>query len=246
MKKINVIFPKIFSGISKIRSGISTKISEESDDEFGMNLSFNVGDDPERVQRNRKIFFTQAGILENDLAIPLQCHSNIVRKVNKPGEYKECDALITNVSRVALAVTVADCVPILFFDPVKKVIGAVHAGWKGTVNSIAKRAVEKMIVEYKTDPAQMLVYIGPSAGVCCYEIGKEVAIKFGNKVVPYEKKTFLDLKQENMAQLLQVGVIASNVEVSKFCTICENRLFHSFRRDGKKSGRMLAIICMIQ
>jgi hypothetical protein len=83
--------------------------------------------------------------------------------------------------------------------------------------------------------------------VCCYEVGEEVAIMFGNKVVPYhKKKIFIDLKKENTHQLLQQGVLENNIEVSTSCTICEKELFHSYRRDGKKSGRMMAVICIMQ
>ncbi len=244
---MTVILPKIYSGISKVRAGMSTRIGNESDTAFGVNLSFNVGDDPTRVRRNRKKFFAQIGISEHDLAIPLQCHSNNILKVDTRGEYEKCDALITNTAQVALAVTIADCVPILLFDPINKAVGAVHAGWRGTIGSIAKRAVEKMKAEYRTDPAQMLAYIGPSAGACCYEVDEEVAVIFGNKVVPYpKKKIFLDLKKENMLQLMQLGVLTNNIEVSSSCTICERKLFHSFRRDGRKAGRMMAVICMMQ
>jgi len=244
---MTVILPKIFSGISGVRTGMSTRFENESDTAFGINLSYNVGDNPSHVRRNRKEFFAHVGISEYDLAIPLQCHSNNVLKVDVPGEYGSCDALITNVPHVALVVTVADCVPILLFDPIMKVIGAVHAGWRGTIGLIVKQTIEKMKAEYRADPAQILAYIGPSAGVCCYEVGEEVAIMFGNKIVPYtKKKAFLDLKKENMSQLLHLGVLAGNLEVSSSCTICEKKLFHSFRRDGQKSGRMMAVICLTQ
>jgi hypothetical protein len=246
-KEITIILPKIFFGILNVRAGMSTRFGKENNTEFGINLSFQVGDDPTRVEKNRRKFFAQVRISEHDLAIPLQCHSNNVLKVDKPGQYRECDALITNTHHVALVVTVADCVPILLFDPINKVVGAVHAGWRGTMGLIVKRAVEKMKAEYRSDPAQMLAFIGPSAGVCCYEVGEEVAIKFGNKVVPYhEKKILIDLKKENTDQLLQQGVLGNNIEVSTSCTICEKELFHSYRRDGKKSGRMMVVICLMQ
>jgi polyphenol oxidase len=246
-EEMSAILPNIFSGILNVHAGMSTRIGKESDTEFEMNLSYNVGDNPLHVGKNRKYFFEQVGISEHDLAIPLQCHSNNVLKVNTPGEYRECDALITNTIHVALVVTAADCVPILLFDPINKAIGAIHAGWRGTIGLIVKRAVEKMKAEYKTDPARLLAYIGPSASVCCYEVGGEVAVMFGNKVVPYDnKRIFIDLKKENTLQLLQQGVLGNNIEVSLSCTICEKELFHSYRRDGQKSGRMMAVICMIQ
>ena len=110
---------------------------------------------------------------------------------------------------VALVVTIADCVPILLFDPIKKAIGAVHAGWRGTANAIVKRAICKMQEEFKTDTKNVLAFIGPSAGVCCYEVSEEVAVKFENKIVPYNKtKIFIDLKKENASQLQQQGVVS--------------------------------------
>jgi YfiH family protein len=146
---------------------------------------------------------------------------------------------------VALVITIADCVPILLFDPIQKAIGAVHAGWRGTANAIVKRALYMMQEEFKTDPELVLVFIGPSAGVCCYEVSEEVAVNFENKIVPYNTgKIFIDLKKENASQLKQLGVVAGNIEISTHCTICEKHLFHSYRRDGKNAGRMMAVICL--
>jgi YfiH family protein len=134
----------------------------------------------------------------------------------------------------------------LLYDPYQKAIGAVHAGWKGTTHSIVKRAVLKMKEEYKTDPSQILAFIGPSAGVCCYEVGEEVAVMFENKVVNYNsKKAYVDLKEANRLQLQQLGVLERNIEVSTHCTICEMKSFHSYRRDGQKAGRMIATIYMM-
>lgn len=234
-----IILPQIFKGITELHAGMSTL--------RGGNLSFKVGDNPSIVKRNRKNFFSQYDISEQQLAIPIQCHSNAVLRINKPGEYNDCDALITNVKYVALIVTVADCVPILLFDPINKVIGILHAGWRGTVGKICRQTVMKMKEEFLTDPSNVLAFIGPSAGSCCYEVGTEVAVMFGNKVVPYNGgKIIIDLKNENKLQLLDEGVLLDHIEVSGFCTICEKRLFHSYRRDGIKAGRMIAVICIIR
>ena len=146
---------------------------------------------------------------------------------------------------MALVITVADCVPILFFDPIQNAIGAVHAGWRGTANAIVKHALYKMKRNIRTDSKNVLAFIGPSAGVCCYEVSKEVAVKFENKIVPYNKtKVFIDLKKENEFQLQQQGVVHGNIEISNHCTICEKQLFHSYRREGKNAGRMMAVICL--
>lgn len=242
----SIILPRIFSGYSEVLAGMSTKIGSTNRSKFPMNLSYKVGDDPKNVAESRKIFFSQLGVLEGELAHPIQCHSNTVLRIDSPGTYERCDALITNVKRLALVATVADCVPLFLFDPIHKAIGMVHAGWRGTVDEIAKCAIEKMRQEYQSESGQILAFIGPSAGVCCYEVGEEVAVMFKNKSVSYkEKRAFIDLKNENKLQLQQQGVVDSNIEVSPSCTICMQEVFHSFRRDGQKSGRMMATICVI-
>ena len=209
-----------------------------------MNLSYKVGDDPVTVQKNRAVFFSDLRVSEQQLANPHQVHSASVRTVTLPGEYEACDALITNRVGVALGVTIADCVPILLFDPVRKAIGIVHAGWRGTSQEIAVQTIEQMRKDFGVEPAHIRVFIGPSAGACCYEVGEDVAVKFKNKIVSFKtKRTFVDLKKENAAQFVCQGVNTKNIEVSRHCTICESGLFHSFRRDGATSGRMMAVIC---
>jgi YfiH family protein len=245
-RAVSIVQPKIYSKSSIVCAGMSTKIGGKSGHGFEMNMSYKVGDEPVNVDNNRKRFFSLLGISEKDLAVPLQCHSNTVLRVEAPGEYGTCDALITDEKHVALVVTIADCVPILLFDPAKEVISAVHAGWRGTHGHIIQRAVKMMERKYSSNPEQMLAFIGPSAGSCCYEVDNEVAVMFGNKIVPYDnKKVFLDLKKENLLQLQQHGLSANNIEVSTSCTICEKDMFHSFRRDGEKAGRMVAVICMM-
>ena len=241
----SVILPKIFSGYPEVRSGMSTKLGSRSTGRFAMNLSFHVGDDPASVEINRSAFFSRLEIFCSELAIPLQTHSDKVHNVSSPGEYEQCDALVTNVHELALVVTVADCVPILLFDPLHHAIGAVHAGWRGTAAAIVQRAIQTMREEFKTEPDTVLAWIGPSAGICCYEVGEEVAVKFKNKIVPCVKnKAWIDLKKENAFQLDRLGVAAANIEISSHCTICEPQLFHSYRRDGKNAGRMMAVICL--
>jgi polyphenol oxidase len=242
----DIILPQIFSDHDEIRSGMSTRLGSPSRTGFEMNLSYHRGDDTRAVTNNREIFFSQIGIDTKWLAVPFQCHSTEVLRVDTPGEYQNYDALITDQKHVAVAVTVADCVPILLFDPVNKVIGAVHAGWKGTAHSIGMCAVSSMMKEYGTNPAKLLVFIGPSAGVCCYEVSEDVAVMFRNKIVSSDNnKVFIDLKQENSQNLQEAGVLAANIEISSYCTICDPVLFHSHRRNGSKAGRMMAAICLI-
>jgi YfiH family protein len=211
-----------------------------------MNLSFNVGDLPENVKANRGRFFGSLSIALTELAIPHQVHSATVNRVSAPGNYPECDALISNVRRLFLCVTVADCVPILLYAPDPPAVGIVHAGWRGTLARITSAAVASMMREFSSAPSQVLAYLGPSAGVCCYTVGGEVASQFDSRFLRHQSSgVSLDLKAANVAQLEELGVPPENIEVSPYCTISEPLLFHSHRRDGKLSGRMMGVIGLL-
>jgi YfiH family protein len=208
-----------------------------------MNLSFMVGDDPLNVRKNREIFFGALGIPPGQVAVPGQVHGTTVRRVVGPGDYPETDALITSERGLFLCISVADCVPILLFDPLHNAVGAVHAGWRGTASAILVAAVEAMHAEFGTLPAGLIASIGPSASACCYTVGADVASRFPTSFVREEGgESFVDLKGVNRGLLLEAGLLPGNVELSPYCTISDSSLFHSYRRDGAKSGRMMGVI----
>lgn len=182
--------------------------------------------------------------MENsELAFAGQVHGSRVVKVERGGMYWECDALITNVLRTFLCISIADCVPILMFDPASKAVAAVHAGWRGTSAGIIGVAVRRMVEEYAVEPSTVIAYIGPAAGVCCYEVGEDVAGQFGPEVVRREGgKVYLDLKSDNARQMILAGIQPGHIEISPSCTITDGHLFHSYRREREKSGRMMAVI----
>jgi hypothetical protein len=240
-----MIVPEIFQSFSHIKAAVSTRGTVTDAQPFGMNMSYTVGDNPTNVEHSREQFFSSLGIDVATLAIPKQIHSNNIQIINTPSTYPDCDGLITQTNDLALVITVADCLPVLLFDPQNDVITAVHAGWRGTVSQIVSRAVQQLINNFASDPEKILVFIGPGAGVCCYEIQEEVAAQFKNQhVALHDGKRFLDLKQINFHQLLEIGVQKQHIEVCRHCTICEPELFHSYRRDGNRSGRMMATISM--
>jgi YfiH family protein len=215
---------------------------------FHFNISYNVGDDSERVTANRRRLFNDMGIPIDRIAIPCQVHGSNIFIAANPGTYAECDALITNRSELFLTLTVADCLPIFLFDPISKSIAAVHAGWRGSQLKILDRTIKTMIDKYRVNPTNICAFIGPSAGVCCYEVGDDVVAQFDKEYVRKcnTQKYYLDVKRFNKDILLLNGLIGQNIEVSEYCTICNPKLFHSYRRDGKNSGRMLGIIGMLK
>jgi YfiH family protein len=238
------IIPEVFAPFPEVRAGISTRL-------VGVTFSNNnEGRKSEQapgqldINREHRLLLSGLQIDMQQLALPHQCHSNKVQRAGSPGSYESCDSLITNKKNLALAIRVADCVPVLLFDTEKKAVAAIHAGWRGSSTEIAKNTLRAMRAEFQTDPKDVLAFIGPAAGVCCYEVGDDVAGLFEDGVLVHrEGKIFLDLKKENKNQLLQCGVQQKNIEVNEYCTIKERALFYSYRRDGRGAGRMLAVIC---
>lgn len=232
--------------VPAVRFAFSTRNGGVSADPFGLNLSFRVGDDPDHVAENRRRFFSTIGYSAEDGAFPLQCHSNRVQGVSKPGSYESCDALWTRTRGVPLAVSVADCLPVFLYDPESSVIAAIHAGWRGTVGSIVSETVRTIQRECGSDPPSMMAFIGPGADVCCYEVGKEVGDVFDPGCVTLrEGKRFLNLKKANVNQLLLSGLKNEHIEVDRQCTICRADVFHSYRRDKERSGRMMGAIVLV-
>lgn len=241
---MEIIRADIFGEYASLVYGMSTRNGGVSGDHLGLNLSMNVGDKPEHVQENRSRFFTALNIGPEQMAFPLQHHTANVRIADHPGTYEYCDALITTMPNVFLAIAVADCVPIAMYDPVKNVVAAIHAGWRGTASKIVKKTIAKLLVQCESRPSDLRVFIGPSAGKCCYEVGNDVASQFPDAVSePLENgKYLLDVKEANRLQLVQCGVPERQIEVSPACTISSPEQFHSFRRDRADSGRMMAVI----
>lgn len=235
-----------FRDRAAIQFGMSTRKGGVSPEHLGMNLSFSVGDAEEHVQRNRELFFGALEIRLDELATQRQIHSGNVRVVRQPGNYPNCDGMITSQHRVFLCVSVADCVPIFLFDEKKMVVAGVHAGWRGTKAGIVLNTINLMKTECGSNPDNIVAFIGPSASACCYEVGEEVASRFESKFVSAKDgRIFVDLKSANTAQLMQSGVPSSSIEVSPLCTIAEKDILHSYRRDGNRSGRMIGVIGLL-
>jgi polyphenol oxidase len=160
------------------------------------------------------------------------------------------DAVITNKKRVALGISTADCLPILMIDRSKKVIGAVHAGWRGMWRGVVQRAARTMIEAFESSAGDILAGIGPGIGPCCYEVGTEVVSLFQNSsdtpqefIQEREGRTYLDLSRAAQLELIRVGIPPENIETIPLCTACREDLFFSYRRDGK-TGRQLSFIML--
>jgi hypothetical protein len=208
-----------------------------------MNTSFSVGDSAENVAENRRRFLDDLEVPSDRLAIPQQRHTAVIRNAKAGGTYEQCDALMTAIPGVFLSVSIADCAPVFLFDAAKKIVACVHAGWRGTEQRILHRTIQMMHEEFGSKSRDVSAFIGPSAGECCYEVGEEVAQKFGAEFVSRrDGKLYLNIKKANEEQLRNAGVPGPNIEIHKDCTICSTQLYHSYRRNREKSGRMMAVI----
>jgi polyphenol oxidase len=160
------------------------------------------------------------------------------------------DALVTDQPGVMVAVRTADCVPVLVHDPKRRVVAAIHAGWRGTVAGILPKTIALMASRFGSDPAQLRVSIGPSAGVCCYEVDEPVLEQVAqsccssNKIVQGHAsgKAYLDLKALIREQAQEAGARPDSITAVNLCTICHDNLFFSYRREGQVIGTMVSAI----
>jgi len=240
-----VIKPFVFKRFNEIIFGFSTKVSQNVKEPYYFNLSYNVGDEKEIVDYNRKLFFRELGLNEKLVSYQKQVHEDKISLVNSFGSCGESDALITTEKNLGLAISSADCPAIFLYNPVQKVIAAVHSGWKGTEKKILKKTIQKLKDDFNSDPSDLTCYIGPSISQNNYEVGEEVAQKFEKEfILRKENNFYLDLKSANYKMLIEEGVKKVNIQVSELCSYEYETVLHSYRRDGQKSGRALGVIAM--
>ena len=166
------------------------------------------------------------------------------------------DGLTTNKKDKALSLTFADCTPIYLYDKQQKIIGNIHSGWKGTTKKIAKKSIEFMKEKYNSNPEDIICVIGPTIRKCHFEVQQDVKDIFYNEfkymqdidnIIEYNEKTksyFIDTVLINKNLLKEEGIIEENIIDSKVCTYCNSNIMHSYRKEGKKSGRNAALICL--
>lgn len=207
-----------------------------------LNVKNGIGDTVQNVAKNRQLALskinssTDSLVFLNDLI-----HSDkvFVAKEASASDIDGYDSVITNVPKLAIALSVADCLPIVLIDQQSKSIGLIHAGWKGLKKGIIAKTVEAMIKEYGSQPKNIRAIIGPSVCVDCYEVGDKFLENFDEKFYMLKNDmTFLDLAAIAKSQLDYLGI--DSVEKNRIC-VSENTNFFSYRRDNGKTGRNLAV-----
>lgn len=244
--------PGLVHGFAERGGGVSSGVYAS------LNLGPRSGDAPAAVAENRRRLLGALGIAEYAVCAPRQVHSADVSVVRAGGAAAAGgvvpgDAAITDVPGVALVVLAADCVPILLYDAERRVIGAVHAGWRGTAGGIAGRAVAAMREHFGCAPGRLRAALGPGIGRCCYEVGGEViaAVAAATALPPAAYctplpagKGMLDLVAANAAQLEAAGLRRDRIGALGLCTACHRDRFFSHRRDGEPTGRGAAVIAL--
>ena len=219
-----------------------------------LNLSISVGDEPERVAANRVRAFEALGRDPASIHDVWLVHGTDIIYADNPRPLSEpphkADILFTDNPNVSLFMRFADCVPLLFHDPKKGVVGIAHAGWMGTVKGVAEASIKGMQARYGSDPADVVVGIGPSISVDQYEVGEEVAAQFREKygadsdriLQMRNGKIHLDLWTANVIQLQNMGV--EQIQVSGLCTASHLDDWFSHRAEKGKTGRFGALLAL--
>lgn len=236
----------VFSSFSDIVAAQSTRQGGVSPAPFSsLNLGINTSDDVANVDENRRRFLAAIGAEEFAFASSLQVHGLEILTATEAGRYDGYDALITSQPGLLIGVTVADCVPILLYDPEKRVVAAVHAGWKGTTGKLVAKTMAALREQFGTDPESCYAYIGTCIDECSFEVGPEVADLFDpafRRAQSGTVKSYVDLKAANRQLLFDMGVPATHIGVSAYSTVLNNDTFFSYRAEHGQTGRMLAVI----
>lgn len=251
-----------FSKEPKLIHGFTTRNGGASNPPFSsLNMGLGSGDKPEHIEENYRRILTALGVENRNRYMTRQVHSDRIRIINdqreitdseKDRNYIEAfDGLLTNRLDVVLMTYYADCVPLFFYDPVNHAGGVVHSGWKGTAQQIGRVAVEHMQREFSSRPEDILVGIGPCAGICCYEIGQDVVEAFNwmpnlDSFIEETKPEHwrIDLKGINRSILIEAGIPDENIEITDLCTMCRTDILFSYRKEKPLTGRMSGILAL--
>jgi hypothetical protein len=223
-----------------------------------LNLGFTNRDAAEAVLLNRERFLSSIKTAGGSSQAPMglitlkQMHSALVRRVGRSDVSERAslwgDGLVTSEPGVMLGIQTADCLPILIADRRRRAVGALHAGWRGTLKGIAERGVAAMGREFGSLPQDLIAAIGPGIGKCCFHVGAEVRDLFrvryaySGELFCEDQTLSLDLVEANRRQLLTAGLDSGAIFTLDACTSCRTDEFFSYRAERGKTGRMMAVI----
>ncbi|MCE5281697.1 MAG: peptidoglycan editing factor PgeF [Deltaproteobacteria bacterium] len=234
-----------------------TRLGGVSEGPFAsLNTGFLVGDREGDVRRNLERIGRAFAIPPGQMVLMGQVHGDRICVIDGEGTPPElipqCDGMITARSNVALGIRTADCMPLLFVDPVRRIAGVAHAGWRGTALGIAAKMVKTFEQHFSSRRADLWVAVGPAIGSCCYQVDAPVRDAFADR---HDAEAFLqacseagrwmlDLGMANRLQLLEAGIPPGNILVCGQCTACRQELFFSHRGERGCTGRLLNFLML--
>src|ERR1700741_1748165 len=238
--------PELFKQFPGLIAAQSTRLGGVSSKPFdSLNLGLSTEDDSGKVQQNRKSFFDSLGISEEEVASSGQVHGKD-GFISDRSQSAQCyDAVITNKKGLLVAITIADCTPVLIYDSYSHAAAAIHAGWRGTVQQIVPNTLQQMKKEYGTRAEDCFAYIGTCISEKAFEVEADVADQFSSDLKHFDErkqKFFVDLKKANLQQLINEGVPTIQIEISDRCTVLNNDRYFSYRKEKGQTGRMMAVI----
>ncbi|MFN8588584.1 MAG: polyphenol oxidase family protein [Candidatus Eisenbacteria bacterium] len=224
-------------GFSTRRGGVSLAPFDS------LNLGRSTVDEPLAVTENRARLLGALGLEADRLATAGQVHGIHVVEAAAPGHQSECDALLSSTPGLALAVTTADCMSLLFEAP--GVVAAAHSGWRGAADGMPVAALEAVCARAACDPGRVHVHFGPCIRGCCYEVGEEVAARFPAAALRREgAKPKLDLPTATRLALVKAGIPDGQLHDTGACTYCEPYWYFSHRRDEGRTGRLWGVAAL--
>lgn len=244
----------LLSGCNFLTHAFCTRIGGVSEDDYkSLNISFKEGDLESKVLQNWHRLAMAFGIPIDRFLTLNQVHGDDIFAIKPYGDYYPADgalnydAIVTTRDNLAICIKTADCVPVFIVDRVKKVIAAVHAGWKGTALEITAKATRLLCDQYGSSPENLLAAIGPAIGLCCFELDRDSADRFREQKDHEEflfegntpDKWIVDLGEANRRQMINSGLPETNIDLSRLCTFCRQDLFFSHRGSGGITGRQL-------
>lgn len=241
---------KSFEQTGLVNHGFSTRQGGVSVGAFeSLNLGFfNKDDSPENVEENFRRFAEAVGFCYENTCFANQVHGILIHNAknqDKGARHQGIDGFVTNTPGVALITFHADCVPLFFVDPIKKVIALSHAGWRGTADGIAGETIKTMVGLYHCKPEDILAGIGPSIGPDAFEVDLPVAELFPEQYVTQNKQKYhVNLWEVNRHILLEHGLLPNKIEVAGICTKSNPGLFFSHREMGSRRGSMAAVMVL--
>ena len=247
---------RALDGVHGLTHGFSTRRGGVSAlPEGSLNLTYLSWDEPAAVGENRARFMAALRLELVPLQTLSQIHSDRVHIVETvPDSWNDrprADAVATRLGGVAIAVQVADCFPTILADRTGAAIAAIHAGWRGTVERIAAKTVASMESHLRASPGDLLAAIGPGIRPCCFEVGHEVSARFDEAFpgVPLQSpnpsnpsRMLLDLPGALRHQLIEAGLPAGQIHDLGLCTMCNRADFFSYRGEGPRTGRLMAVV----